>query len=168
MYIKIIMIILWTIVIIIILLLAAGAIFLSLQVKKIKHLEYRLREAFWRRRNKIPLLIETARKAGIKGVPTDEFLELSGRHGKQDCKAGLWLGGVCGKAEDKLFGLLSDIFREAEQDIALIALKKEFQADQENIKIALNNYHFAREELIGYFHQPWFKIFRFAFKMPQI
>lgn len=138
------MIVLWIIVVIVILSLAAGAIFLSLQVKKIKHFEYMVREAFWRRKNKIPLLIETARKAGIEDIPTDEILDLSGGQSKKDSGATL-------KAEDGLFGLLSDIFRKAGQDISLLALKKEFSADQENIKIAFNNYTVEKARFSGLF-----------------
>lgn len=128
------------IVVIIILLLAAGAIFWNLQIKKIKHLEYMVREAFWRRKNKIPLLIETARKAGmgIKDIPTDEILSRR----KKDSEA-------TPEAENKLFGLLSDIFKKGERDLALIALKKEFEADQENIKIALNGYNVEKARFSG-------------------
>lgn len=122
------MIIIWTIAIIILLLLAAGAIFWNLQIKKIKHFEYMVREAFWARRNKIPLLIELARKAGIKDIPTDEILDLS--------------SGATLKAEDGLF-------RKAKQDISLIALKKEFRLDQENIKIALNDYNIEKAKFSG-------------------
>lgn len=154
-----IMIIIGTISTIVVLFLAAGAIFLSLQVKKIKQLQYIVSEAIWRRKNKIPLLIETARKAGIKDIPTDEILKLSGDRSYAEEESG--------HGEDRLFSLLSDIFRKAEQNIPLVSLKKELSADSSNIKIASDNYRFAKAEL----EKPWFKIFkifRFAFKIPQI
>lgn len=102
------MILLWTIAVIIILFLAGCAVFWRLQVKKLKHLKYVLDEAIWQRRNKIPLLIETARKAGIKDIE------------------------------------IEDIFRKGEQDISLAALKKEFEEDSAQIKIALNDYTFEK------------------------
>ncbi|MBI4994312.1 hypothetical protein HZC21_01550 [Candidatus Peregrinibacteria bacterium] len=96
-----------------------------------------MNEAFWQRRNKIPLLIETARGAGIKDIPTDEILDLSSKFSLD--------------AEDKLFNLLSDIFRAREQNIFLAALKKEFEFDSSNIKIALNNYRFEKARFSGLF-----------------
>ena len=148
------MIIIWTIAVVVVLFLAAGAIFLSLQVKKIKQLQYTLNEAFWRRKNKIPLLIETARSAGIKDIPTDEILNCSPASEES------------GHGEVTLEGE-NGLFRRGEQNLSLISLKKEFEADSSNIKIAEDNYRFARAEL----ENSWFKIFkifRFAFKMPQI
>lgn len=115
---------------VVILFLAAGAVFWGLQVKKVKHLEYIVSEAIWARRNKIPLLIETARKAGIKGIP-NVVPDLRGN--------------------DTYSALLSDIFRKAEQDISLLALKKEFSTDQEKIKIALNNYNLEKARFSGLF-----------------
>lgn len=131
------MIILWTIAVVVILFLAAGAVFLWLQVKKLKHLKYILSEAFWQRRNKIPLLIETVRKAGIKDIPFDEILDLSSRFSAE--------------AEGKLFNMLSGIFRASEQDISLLVLKKEFEADSSQIKIALNDYNFEKAKFSGLF-----------------
>lgn len=131
------MIILWTISVVIILFLAAGAVFLWLQVKKLKYLEHILSEAFWQRRNKIPLLIELARKAGIKDIPFDEILDLSSRFSAE--------------AENKLFNILSGIFRASEQNISLLALKKEFEADSSQIKIALNDYDFEKARFSGLF-----------------
>lgn len=127
------MIILWTIAVVVILFLAGSAVFCRLQVKKLKHLEHILDEAVWQRRNKIPLLIEMARKAGIKDIDNvipDLIGDLDSRlrgNDKKNCRSDI-----------------EDIFRRGEQNLGLVALKKEFEEDSAQIKIALNDYTFEK------------------------
>lgn len=137
------MIVIWTIIIIVILLLAGGAVFLSLQVKRLKRLKMILQEALWRRLNLIPLLIETA---GVFDAQTKDKIVVLRKQLMDEPFNELSI--------KELKGLLN-IKTVSDKKIVTLTLEKELREIQRNIDVSLNDYNLAVQK---------FKILGFSFQ----
>lgn len=159
------MILFWTIIPLVLLLLVICFVVLRYQQKEIYLRRELLVEALFTRRNKIPLLLEVLKRAGVIDFNSKELIDIrsklmSERMALPDTMV----------FEKKLTDIIRDIFRVYGENKAIkteslfFVLEKELSSCLEMIRITLNDYNFAIGRWTLYCRMPWFMILRFLFK----
>ena len=117
-------------------------------------------EAYWARRNKLPLYIEVLKRGNLDRTITDKLTSLHGQLQMEN--------------ESKLTDLLLESLKQGDgvsafkSDALYLSLKKELQEGLGAIYSAENDYQQARQKWLQSQKQPWFKIWGFALKDPLI
>lgn len=160
------MLIFWIALVIIILLLVFSATVLTYKAKEVQRRKNMLKESFWHRRHKIPLLIETVLRYDGKVPQKDELVDL---RQKVSSEAYSFLEQV--ELEKKISLLINEILRINENDPQLksdgmfLGIKKELEESLKNIRMRVNDYNFSLQAWQKAVKLPWFIIFAFSFKI---
>lgn len=135
---------LWTIVILLVFIFITLGVIFRFQILQVKKKEEELKEAFWERRHKIPLLLELvscfeaerAQIIDIRNKLSSDAYTLSEQI----------------ELEEKLGNLLKGVFKKAEVDpelktsVLFLSIKRELEASFEKIRIVLGVYKTAERK----------------------
>ena len=150
-------------IIVIVTLFALLALFLiaKRQAQKLYRASDRVKEAFWNRSCRLPLLIEIVAHAGLPGLRKAEMIEIRAK-----ASSGAYTLEEQIELEKKMTGMILETFRNGHShdplktETLFHSLEKEFEGQLEEIRHALNDYNFEVKLFVG---KP-LKFFRFAFE----
>lgn len=149
----------WPILIVLLLFLLICIGILRFHAEQVQERKALLLEALWKRRHKIPLLLEV-----IGGQA--ELIEL-----RNKVSSGAYTLPEEISMEKEMSQRLRQIFQDAENessiksDSLLLSIKKEFSDVTEEIRICINDYNYALQKFSSVMKWPWFMILSFAFKI---
>lgn len=133
----------WTIVILLALILITLGVIFRFQVLQAGKKEEELKEAFWQRRHKIPLLLEST---GRFTAERTEIIDI-----RNKLSGGAYTLPEQIELEKKLGSLLEGVFKKLEADpelktnVLFLSVKRELEAAFEKIRIALDGYRIAKK-----------------------
>jgi hypothetical protein len=153
------MVLLWTLFILLVLALLICFSILRFQALQVEKRREILMEALWARRNRIPLLLDILKQAGIHFDKRQAIIDLRS------------------KLLSQVYTLEEQIEWEKElsqhmkqvpilkSETVFLSLQKELGETLESIRIAINDYNFELQKWQKYMSLPWFKIFEFGFEI---
>lgn len=160
------MILFWTIIPLIVLLMVICFVILRHQRREIYLRREILIEALFSRRNKIPLLLEILKSAGVTDFSNKALIEIRSKLMSEQ----LSLSDAI-LLEKKITDNIREIFRLYGENATIkteplfFVLEKELVSCLETIRITLNDYNFAIEKWTLYNRMPGIVILKFLFKM---